>query len=420
MVSTRPTSICVVCHRRPPSGTENNHSQHDDSVPRRIRRTDRRPSATTTTATMLDPPERPTRLQAAALCGCHGTAPTESPQPGQLLGQSWPDGGSAVPAFTMRTTSRLPSQTHRRSGVPGLRGDGGAARDRQHPLNPTCSPSSKQLELCWFCHYDPGGADAITRTDPALRGRRHGRSPLAGSTSSRARTRCTTSESSRPAPIRLTRSTNSATTRPAGRTPSAHAGTGTCANLVCHNQATTPVGVGNDWNAPPVWSAAARRARPPPATPPDVHPRPHHPRRHHPEELRLHRVPRDNYRADHPDPPRPRQRQGRHALEQRRRRSRPPRAPTASTTRTARRRPSAGDTAFAYKTVPVQPHLQPRLLPRRRQRLGRRRPHAGLGQLRPPDSVYCGSCHDGNGTVAPDGDASVIATGNHTDHLSAA
>ena len=84
---------------------------------------------------------------------------------------------------------------------------------------------------------------------------------------------------------------------------------------------------------------------------------------------------------------------------------------------------SAGDTGFAYKNGSYAVTCY-RIYCHGADNTAAVPPNWGGGTTTPvwnsAATNYCGSCHDGNGTGAGAGGTDVVASGNHTDHLSAA
>ncbi|HWR98874.1 MAG TPA: CxxxxCH/CxxCH domain-containing protein, partial [Candidatus Methanoperedens sp.] len=419
-----PDSICVVCH----VSLANNHSQVGDSVPQgsghlnvgaECRLCHQHGKLST------HPNGADDAFGPLSCFACHGVAPADTPPSGELAGQFWPSGAaSKVPAFNYANNTKGGHRKHIEAislqvfGEPAseLVLNGSAA-------NSTLTSFEKQVVVCWFCHYDPGGADTTPDPLPHFNDTNLDNSPL-------QRVDVKQGDAASHYFLRFTTGLG-----PYGRTNYAEDTTGgaynfttdSCANLVCHNQTPTPPAAGGTgtnfgWNSPPAWASPNNRC-----SNIDCHVTGTYTNMHatHVQAvasggkfypcLECH----DNNVGNLAH--------GNGKIDM---------TWTNATSlegsignddgfydRDVSGNASGGDTAFAYKsgTYNVTCNLV--------------YCHGGDGTAlgwggadttpvwdnAAPDSVYCGSCHDANASDAVNpGGLDVISTGNHTDHLTAA
>lgn len=442
-------SICVVCH----VSLEKNHSQRGDTylqgqghnVGRECQLCHQHGDLST----------RPNKADDAfgplSCFACHGTPPGTAAPAGQLEGQFWPDGRPSLePSYSYANDEPGAHRAHIEFIALKVFGETLAQLVTSTEINPGIQSFTKQVEICKFCHYDPGGTDAIADGEAHYANSTSFNSP-AGRVNVKQGTEPLETPPNASPYFRKFATGNGPW---GGGTNFADDTTGgaysfvtdSCANLVCHNQSPTPqAGVTKaspGWNTPPDWTAgidancsntschaAVTQIDPPNSKASGYHGVHAGPAGRGYACTQCHR---NNYNAlDLTASLRHQNAQvemngsvaptyvwnGAGSIE--------------GTTgggdgfydKDGTGAASAGDTGFAYKNG-IYGNTCYNIYCHGADNTALDPPNWGGGTTAPiwnnSATVYCGSCHDANGTggLAPGG-TDVVATGNHTDHLTA-
>ncbi|HEY5998525.1 MAG TPA: CxxxxCH/CxxCH domain-containing protein [bacterium] len=237
-----PDSLCVVCH----VSLSQPHSMRSTSVPQGtghlVVGTECRICHKHGT---LDthPNKAPDAFGPLSCFACHGVAPLDTPPSGAFAGQYWPSGASSkVPDYDYANDQPGAHLNHIEAIGQQVFGETAA----QLVTNTALSSYEKQLVVCSFCHFDPGGASGAD-PNPHFNNTNLDNSPTGrvdvkqGTGGGRDFFKFTTG----PGPFGHA---NYSADPSGGGYSFAGANDGTCANLVCHNQTRTP----SSWNSNPL------------------------------------------------------------------------------------------------------------------------------------------------------------------------
>lgn len=264
-----PRSVCVVCH----VNLVNGHSQVGDSVARGVGHL---PVGTDCTQCH----EHGKAFKPSGCFSCHGTSLTETPAGAEgtdwFRKQFWPDGNPGLhlsaPQYDYADDQSGDHLKHVTAIAAKIFGETPAQLVNDSTAqNPTLTSFVKQVEICWFCHSDPGGNPGglphLNNDATAPSG--SSRVDVLQSTGPRdyfGKFKTATGDYLTYGRANYTRSTKATEPMPTGGDiTGGRYGNGTdftngsCANLVCHNQTATPTAASvppGTWNAPPTWTPA--------------------------------------------------------------------------------------------------------------------------------------------------------------------
>ena len=95
---------------------------------------------------------------------CHGTSPGAGSPPATYEGQYWPDGRpSAVSQFDYANNTPGAHRQHIEAIAFQIFGETVAqlVTNNTAGLNPTLTSRTKQIQICAFCHFNPGSGDQL-------------------------------------------------------------------------------------------------------------------------------------------------------------------------------------------------------------------------------------------------------------------